>query len=238
MSVDQALLESVEESKTAVLRIYRWAPATLSLGYFQTYEDRMGHLESSHCDLVRRASGGGAIIHDQEITYSLTVPSTNRWAARNTEIYRLVHDSITEVLKDFNVAAYTYDHKQHPPAEKPNSFLCFQRRYDGDLICDGYKVVGSAQRRNKQAVLQHGSILLGTSDFAPQLPGINELAKVDFDYHQFSDRLVERICHNLSLNLVECKLYDSERKIAESYSSRRFNNDDWNIRRKKNELSN
>ena len=127
MAVDQAILESVNDSGLPVLRIYRWSPATLSLGYFQTYEDRSRHLESVDCEVVRRASGGGAIIHDQEITYSLTLPSANRWALQNTQIYRIVHDEITAVLNDYSVTVVSYDSTMHEAPKNENSFLCFRK---------------------------------------------------------------------------------------------------------------
>ena len=238
MAVDQAILESVNDSGLPVLRIYRWSPATLSLGYFQTYEDRSRHLESVDCEVVRRASGGGAIIHDQEITYSLTLPSANRWALQNTQIYRIVHDEITAVLNDYSVTVVSYDSTMHEAPKNENSFLCFQRRSDGDLICGNYKVVGSAQRRSKQAVLQHGSILMQTSKFAPQLPGIFQLANTKFEPDEFCERLVAGLCHVLGFESETSAIDDAERKIAESYVKQRFENDDWTIRRKKHNLEN
>ena len=233
MAVDQAILESVNETGLPVLRIYRWSPATLSLGYFQSHDDRQLHPESRRCDLVRRSSGGGAIIHDREITYSLTLPSTNRWAEQNTQIYRIVHDSITGAMAQYDVHTYPFDSSIHQPPQSPNSFLCFRRRSDGDLICDGYKVVGSAQRRSKQAVLQHGSILLETSEFAPQLPGIQNLTNKKIDAAHFTNRFVTSLCENLKFTANPCSLSDREQEIANKYLAKRFDNDIWNIHRKK-----
>src|SRR5688500_20216584 len=77
MAVDEALLESAALENRCTLRFYRWSEPTLSLGYFQRYEDRRQHAASLSCACVRRASGGGAILHDHELTYSLAVPPTH-----------------------------------------------------------------------------------------------------------------------------------------------------------------
>ena len=74
MAVDEALLESAATNNSMTLRLYAWSEPTLSLGYFQRYEDRRLHPESLACTCTRRSSGGGAILHDRELTYSLSVP--------------------------------------------------------------------------------------------------------------------------------------------------------------------
>src|SRR5687767_6703039 len=78
MAVDEALLESAADSGEITLRFYEWSRATLSLGYFQSHAERSGHTASLACPMVRRSTGGGAIVHDQELTYSLVVPMDGR----------------------------------------------------------------------------------------------------------------------------------------------------------------
>src|SRR5262245_32066382 len=75
MAVDQALLESAAASGGVALRFYQWSEPTLSLGYFQPIAARSEHPPSLHSPVVRRASGGGAILHDRELTYSIAAPS-------------------------------------------------------------------------------------------------------------------------------------------------------------------
>src|SRR5688572_19512152 len=74
MAVDEALLHSTAEGGQATLRFYTWEEPTLSLGHFQTLAEREQHQASLACPLVRRASGGGAILHDIELTYSICLP--------------------------------------------------------------------------------------------------------------------------------------------------------------------
>ena len=84
MALDEALLELAGESGIPTLRLYRWQPATLSLGYFQPYQDRESHPPSTTCPVVRRSSGGGAILHDRELTYSFTATIDDRAWARGS----------------------------------------------------------------------------------------------------------------------------------------------------------
>ena len=79
MALDETLLESAADGGESSLRFYGWSQPTLSLGYFQPYDDRCQHAASRNCPAVRRASGGGAILHDREITYSFALPRAILW---------------------------------------------------------------------------------------------------------------------------------------------------------------
>jgi lipoate-protein ligase A len=174
MALDEVLLDRAATERRAHLRIYSWSEPTLSLGFFQAIDRREAHGPSIHCPLVRRPSGGGAILHDREITYALAVPGA--WhPSQRRELYSRVHQSLAELLVGLGAAATVYAGAAlGETASEP--FLCFQRRTAGDVVIGGCKVIGSAQRRGKGSLLQHGSILLGRSEFAPELPGIDDLA--------------------------------------------------------------
>jgi lipoate-protein ligase A len=105
MAVDEALLEAAAMQGRCTLRFYQWAKPTLSLGYFQAYADRERHEASRRSAVVRRASGGGAILHDFDVTYSLAVPEGHPLAANRLRTYRVVHDALIEVLADLGVEA-------------------------------------------------------------------------------------------------------------------------------------
>ncbi len=235
MAVDQAILERANDADEALptLRIYRWQPATLSLGYFQKFDDRQQHPPSVDCDVVRRASGGGAILHDQEVTYSLVMPSRNRWAAANSELYAKVHESIIRVLGTYGVQSHLFgDATDHNDGE-PKHFLCFKRRSDGDIVFRDQKVVGSAQRRYKKAILQHGSILLETSAFAPELPGVFELLGDSFDASDFAEKFVQEVCRELGFVADSGTLSDAECSRARELEHSKFETDDWTVHRRK-----
>jgi lipoate-protein ligase A len=175
MAVDEALLQSAAGRGEATLRFYTWQEATLSLGYFQGHAERQAHGASLACPLVRRATGGGAIVHHFELTYSFVAPLADRLSADAEALYYSFHETLIETLGVFGIEARLCDAPIiHERGQEP--FLCFQRRAKGDVLCGDYKITGSAQRRHHGAVLQHGSVLLMQSPAATELPGVAELA--------------------------------------------------------------
>ena len=105
MAVDEVLLEAAAADGQCTLRFYRWEEPTLSLGYFQTYADRWQHEPSSHAAVVRRMSGGGAILHDAELTYSFAVPSHHPLANNRLGFYQAVHTALIEALAQWGIEA-------------------------------------------------------------------------------------------------------------------------------------
>lgn len=173
MAVDAALMQSVADGGPCVLRFYRWEVPTLSLGYFQPVAQRNDHLASRACPIVRRSTGGGAIVHDHEITYSLVLPAAHPRAVPTQGLYQLLHATLIEALGDWQIAAKICPGGDKlSPSEEP--FLCFERRAAGDVLLGTEKIAGSAQRRRRGAILQHGSVLLSKSQAAPELFGISD----------------------------------------------------------------
>jgi len=231
MAVDEALLESTALSANATLRFYRWSEPTLSLGYFQRLEDRHLHAESKHCPVIRRATGGGAILHDHELTYSLVLPREDLSARQKTEqLYSHVHTGIVAALAGFGVDAQVYLPTSACSSNNP-PFLCFKHLTSGDVVIAGHKVAGSAQRRRGGAVLQHGSILLAQSAAAPQLSGICEIAKQHIDADELAERLLAQLGKNLSLTFAPSELADAETERARHIEHNRYLSVDWTSRR-------
>ena len=237
MAIDQALLHSASNLGVATLRIYQWQPATLSLGYFQKVGDRENHRASAACPLVRRASGGGAILHDREMTYSIAIPSQDRWASENRSLFDQVHSSLIACLKQLGVndCVVVSDEiaDQHSKALGGNQpFLCFERRSPGDVTIANYKVIGSAQRRLDNALLQHGSVLVEKSNAAPELPGIQELSpSCAVSIESIIDTWPTLLSQLMNWELVECQLTDEEQIESEKIMADRFANPAWNHKR-------
>ena len=244
MSVDQAILETAEETGLITLRFYQWDQPTLSLGYFQSHHDRDQHAASVSCPLVRRKTGGGAILHDRELTYSLCIPSSNRWSSQNTDLYERVHLELIKYFRELGSNAYLYrnesEHEFDDSERKPGvtinqgSFMCFERRSDGDICLKGQKIVGSAQRRLKNSLLQHGSILLAASPFAPQLLGISDLSR-PYSNERGNEAIIEKLLGSLQdcfrVTFEKLPLLPKEARKAQSLSSEYFETDAWNLRR-------
>ncbi|MBL9081234.1 MAG: hypothetical protein JNK76_05480 [Planctomycetales bacterium] len=233
MGVDEMLMERAAEAGTAVLRFYEWTPATLSLGYFQNAADRSGHEASRTAPMVRRSSGGGAIVHDRELTYSISLPTSHPLAADAETLYRNIHGTLLAALAEFGVAARLNETATTPFAGEP--FLCFQRRAVGDVLLDRFKICGSAQRRRRGAILQHGSVLLAQSPAAPELPGIAELAAVPSGGRITSSQLVDvwtRIWR-ATLSPLEPygELWAEDQARANLHASEKYGQDAWTNRR-------
>ena len=223
MAVDDVLLESAAAGSAPCMRFYFWTPATLSLGYFQSLDDRKGHAGSRECPLVRRASGGGAIVHDHELTYSLSLAPAEVKAVGRLELYRVMHETLIEALKRFDVSANLCD---SPSEDSP--FLCFQRRYENDVLVGDVKVAGSAQRRQGEAVLQHGSILLRRSTAAPELDSIEEAAGKVLPTGAVIEAWLNVLARRLELGWKERPLSKEETTRVEAIMEEKYGNEAWN----------
>ncbi len=249
MALDEALLEEAAGEGLATLRFYQWSEPTLSLGYFQTLADRQGHEASLGCLVVRRHSGGGAILHDQELTYSLALPALPRFTRDPHALYLAVHQSLRETLLDLSGAGFAGTIALCPQTIRPagaegDPFLCFRRRAYGDLIVslnnsvglpqtiDGaHKVTGSSQRKRRGAVLQHGSILLARSDQAPELPGLAELVGHRVGPGEVSNRWAPRVSEILGLGIATPVGVEATRERAKQIVKSRFAQPAWTGRR-------
>jgi lipoyl(octanoyl) transferase len=230
MAVDETLLESAAASGGCTLRFYGWSEPTLSLGYFQSYAERETHGPSRRCALVRRQTGGGAILHDHELTYSLAVSVAHPLAEDPMQLYNAVHTALVETLSRFGVAARLCT----GPAEGAHSeqpFLCFQRRTSGDVLLGDSKICGSAQRRRRGAVLQHGSLLWARSAQAPELPGIEEQTGKQLNQGEFADAWQRQLAARLRLEFESGGLTERELQEVRSLTVEKYDGARWNRRR-------
>ncbi len=225
MAVDEVLLERAAAEQIASWRFYAWQEPTLSLGYFQSYGDRRQHTASGSCPVVRRLTGGGAILHDAELTYSVALPAGHPLAARRQVLYRTVHAALVEALGELGVAAALCQ----GAARQPEPLLCFQRRAAGDVLVEGLKIAGSAQRRLRRAVLQHGSLLLRRSPAAPELPGLEDLAGRGLA-DTLAGRWLDRLTGCLAASWAADQLRPDERDRAGRLAAGRYASDSWTQR--------
>src|SRR5215207_6023753 len=158
MALDEALLERARSATDTVFRVYTWAEPTLSFGRNQTahgvYDpERARELGVA---VVRRLTGGRALLHHREITYSVTAPLATGVSLRESyvRINRLLVDGLHRLGVAVDVAV------PRERAVAPSAAPCFERPAAGELVVDGRKLVGSAQWRDEGAMLQHGSILI------------------------------------------------------------------------------
>lgn len=155
MAVDEAILEAHRAGLAPpTLRVYRWARPTLSLGYAQGLDGIDAEaLRAEGVDLVRRPTGGRAVLHAGDLTYAVVASGLPGSVSAS---YRVIADALVDGLAGLGLAPAMV-----PGATRPGrSAACFASSTRADLVVDGRKVVGSAQLRREGAVLQHGTIYL------------------------------------------------------------------------------
>ncbi len=156
MAVDEALLESVQQRGDPVLRLYRWRGPWLSLGYGQRFDaHRLERCRAAGVGVVRRVTGGRAVLHGGDLTYALVAPESELPPGLRAS-YGLVCRALGRGLDRIGVSARV------DPAGGPGShrtaFDCFREPAEDELCAGGLKLAGSAQRRAGGGVLQHGSL--------------------------------------------------------------------------------
>jgi lipoate-protein ligase A len=174
MAFDEALLESAVNGGLPTVRWYTWLRPTVSLGYFQPAEAAAPWCDRPEVDVVRRLTGGGAIVHHHEWTYSVTLPALSPLLRHPYELYDLVHGALIVALQRVGGISLSLRGPTRRAATEP--VLCYLREDEHDVCWDGVKIIGSAQRRRRGALLQHGSLLLRESIYAPGVRGLYDMA--------------------------------------------------------------
>ena len=156
MAIDEALLET---AKVPSIRFYRWNSPALSFGYFGRFADVADYAVER--DLVRRWTGGGIVFHGDDLTYSIIIPAQDAVFAKSSmSIYEKIHRALADALAKTG---------QHAQLATPNSAVtdrryneCFANPVRADIMLNGRKVAGAAQRRTRAGLLHQGSIQLAT----------------------------------------------------------------------------
>lgn len=239
MAMDEALMEEARASGDAVARIYAWSVPTLSLGRNQpargSYDARRA--AERGIDIVRRPTGGRALLHHREITYAVGAPAG---ALSLREAYGRINAILVAALRSIGLDVHLAGASR---GRRPDLAPCFAEPAEGEIVLGGRKLVGSAQWRDGTALLQHGSILIdddqpsiaGLMTVAPStlvpppatLRGVAASVPSPVDFARALGAAVER-CER-----VGCHLVDEDaalRRRARDLSSR-YADPDWTWRR-------
>ena len=224
MAIDEALTESVGE--VPILRIYGWRPAAVSIGYFQSMNEEVNFTKCREIgvDIVRRLTGGGAVLHEYELTYSFI---SRRYPQNVVESYKWICDAIVISIKRLGFDA---------------SFVPLN-----DIVIAGKKVSGNAQTRRKGVLLQHGTILLGVDVnkmfSVLKVPSEKLRDKIIKDVKERVTSLAGTTYDNMATSLktsfaakFEAKLIDDtlsteEISHARWLAERKYSSNEWNLRR-------
>jgi lipoate-protein ligase A len=160
MAIDEALLEIANRP---TIRFYQWDHPAVSFGYFGKFSE----VEQCGCDIVRRWTGGGIVSHGEDLTYSIVIPANDSaFGASATEIYEKVHRALRDTLIELGqhaVVAVVADRGtpvRLGPGVSDAGYTgeCFANPVRADVMLNGRKIAGAAQRRTKRGLLQQGSI--------------------------------------------------------------------------------
>ena len=227
MADDEALVHSAANG-IASLRFYGWNSATVSLGYFQACAARHVDPLLSPLPWVRRPSGGATLVHHHEVTYALAVPQGLPWQDGSSWLLRM-HQIIVNALERLGLAGKIALVNERPI--KHGGLLCFQQFAVGDVLCMGHKIVGSAQRKYRQALMQHGSILLAQSEHVPSLPGIRELTGIDLQLSDVLAVTTKAFAEQTGWTVEPGDWTFEEQKLVAELCAARYATVAWNERR-------
>ncbi len=225
MAADEVLLESAGAG-IASLRFYTWTEPTVSLGYFQTHAFLREEPRLAGLPRVRRPSGGMALVHHHEITYALALPAGVAWQTGEPWLRRM-HRVIGAALATLGVTACLHE----PPDIHCETPLCFRHLTAGDLLAEGAKIGGSAQRRQRGALMQHGGLLLAQSPYAPELLGIRELTGRDLTVEETCTAIRQDFVLETRWDLIPCAWSADEAGRIESLVAEKYCQREWNEKR-------
>ncbi|MFH0800980.1 MAG: biotin/lipoate A/B protein ligase family protein [bacterium] len=255
MAVDEALLLCFEPlSSLSILRFYLWEPPGLSLGYFQkACEVDLSYCKTSGADLVRRPTGGRAILHEHEITYSIVMPVSNGVSV--LESFKKINQALCSGLNLLGLPAILVPHeKKADPADPKNIKVsaCFASPSWYEVQVDGKKILGSAQTRKKGVLLQHGSLLLRLEreklysmfNFSSEEKKKEALSE-SFEKMTSAEEILgnippeEAVCAALrhgfeeeyEIRLSSSSLSAEEERVASALEREKYRTSAWNLRR-------
>ena len=231
MGLDEALLESVAAGGQSILRFYGWNPPAVSIGYFQRLNEEVD-LERTRqlgFDIVRRISGGGAVLHHSELTYSIIMPLDHPLAGKSIgQSYQILCPALIRGL----------------------AILGIQGIFSGinDILVEGKKISGNAQTRRKGCLLQHGTILLDCdvetmfevlkipeeknrgkiiSEAKERVTSLRGFLGRDISYKETETAFIQGFEENLGLILAKTEITATEDKIARDLANTKFSAREW-----------
>jgi lipoyl(octanoyl) transferase len=259
MAIDEAILTVHSEGKTLpTVRFYTWDPATLSIGYFQKAEKEINFEKVREYGLgfVRRPTGGRAVLHDKELTYSVIVSENYpEMPSQVTEAYRVISNGLLKGFQNLGFHAEMVSLASEEEKAKYASLgssACFDSPSWYELVVEGKKVAGSAQTRQKGTILQHGSILLDwdvdmlfnvlnfpservkdrmKASFLDKAVAINLLGERVVTLEEAKKAFFAGFAEGLEIELVPSELTKEELDLAKELAEQRYGTDEWNYKR-------
>jgi lipoate-protein ligase A len=262
MAIDEAVFTSCQEKKSPpTIRIYGWTPPAVSLGYFQKAVNAVD-LEAckrNGIDVVRRLSGGRAVLHHHELTYSVICrEGTPPLGSSVLETYKTISECLISTLKGLALQVqWVASREKHSAVkEKDKTASCFSSPSLYEITVERKKICGSAQKRGDGVLLQHGSLLI---DYDPQLladvllsrkneeaflteirsstTAINRHLSQKIDFDQLKKLVFNSFEDQLKISLSPGEFSDYESQLKDTLLKEKYSNDAWNLHRQKRDSS-
>jgi len=254
MAVDEAILEAAGRGDSPpTLRLYAWAPPCLSLGYAQPYGDvDLEQLEGHGWQVVRRPTGGRAILHTDELTYAVIGPNDEpRLVGGVLESYQRLSQALLVALQSLNLPVQARQLGSKSPANKAPNPVCFEIPSSYEITVAGKKLIGSAQARRKDGVLQHGSLPLhgdlrritqalaypdqathqqAAARLIERATTVEEILGEQISWEQAAEAFIEAFSGTLKLDLTPGALTDAERARAQQLVEEKYAHPSWTER--------
>lgn len=254
MAVDEAILESVgNDSVKPTLRLYGWTPPCLSLGYAQPVSDvdrqRLGNLGWG---LVRRPTGGRAILHSDELTYAVIAPhSEPRIAGGVLESYQRLSVALINAMTSLGLSVQALERTPSANQQATSNPVCFETPSNYEITITGKKIIGSAQARKREGILQHGSFpLMGdltritwalyfpddiqrasaAERLLQRATTAEEILGYPLDWSTAARAFAEAFCQTLNIEFTLEKLTSTEQRRATQLVQDKYNHPDWTNR--------
>lgn len=253
MAVDEAILEAVgQKAVLPTLRLYAWSPPCLSLGFAQPVKDvDLAALSRLGWHLVRRPTGGRAILHTDELTYAVITPNDEpRLAGGVIESYFRLSKALLSALELLQLPAQAKNRYDTAPGVLPGGAVCFEVPSNYEITADGKKLVGSAQARRKEGVLQHGSlplygdlaritrVLVFPDEAAREQAAarlLNHAATIEMlgkslSWEDAARAVVAGFHNTLNIQFQEAVLTSSELRRAQELIAEKYGSPSWTLR--------
>jgi lipoate-protein ligase A len=236
MAIDRAVIVANSEGKVPpTVRFFTWKPPAISIGYFQSLEEEvdLDICKKLGVDYVRRITGGGAVFHDEELTYSIVIPECHSQIPKNIiESYGRICGALMKGLKHLGIES------KYAPIN--------------DIITGGKKISGNAQTRKAKTVLQHGTILMDLDvdkmfsllkvpnekikdklivDVKQRVTSVNQILGEDIRFNEAAEAMKIGFEEEFNVELVDGSLTEEEIELAKKFERECFSTRDWNHRR-------
>lgn len=236
MAIDRAVLVANSEGKVSpTVRFFTWNPPAISIGYFQSLEEEvdLNMCNNAGVDYVRRITGGGAVFHESELTYSIVISESHPKIPKNImESYGRICGAVIKGLKNLGIKS------NYIPIN--------------DIIADGKKISGNAQTRKMKTVLQHGTILTDVdinkmfsllkvpdekikdkliADVKQRVTSIKHILGGNITFNKTAKAMKAGFEEEFNVELVEGKLTSYEKDLAKKFENEFFSSKEWNHRR-------